>query len=201
MPSALSKITRTVQKQCTLKISVQIEGRGVHTGQPCRVVISPSESNSGFCFRRQGVKIPALAKYITKTSGAMTLTHEKISILTTEHLLAALVGLGYHHANIDVSGPELPILDGSSLPWVRLLRKAGIKESHLPVLTWKLNQTLVFRNQHSFARLTPSEQTIISCHISLGQQTQFAEFNLQKNLFETQIAPARTYVQQSIINQ
>lgn len=199
MPSCLSKIAQTHQKQQTLKRVVKLSGAGVHTGQVCTVHISPAPDDYGFCFERQGVLIPALSEYVSSAKGAMTLTRAGVSVQTVEHLLAALIGLGFHNAHIQVSGPEIPILDGSALPWMKELLRAGVQTGSSFAEAFILKAPMKFQCKNSFAYLQPAKETSIACHIRVGARSQFAKAKISPDIFRTQIAPARTYVQKQAL--
>lgn len=120
--------------QHTLRASVFFEGFGVHSGRPVSVSIHPAPPQSGICFSRKDlgggskdVLIQASHQNVVNTQLAITLGKEGVTISTVEHLLAALQGLGIDNAIIEVDGPEIPILDGSALPFFSAISAIGIE--------------------------------------------------------------------------
>ncbi len=119
-------------KQTTLKGSTSIEGTGLHTGSKVTLTFHPAPANTGFVFRRIDMagqpEIPALANYVISTDRGTTIGKDKAVVNTVEHVLAALVGLGVDNCIMDIDGPEMPILDGSSKYFVEALEKVGLEE-------------------------------------------------------------------------
>lgn len=115
-----------VHYQTTLREGFSYEGVGLHTGVPCRITVSPAPADSGLVFVAGGLEIPALAEYVVETARATVVGKEGVTISTIEHLLAALFGMGVANARIDVTGPEIPVADGSAKTWVELIARAGI---------------------------------------------------------------------------
>jgi UDP-3-O-[3-hydroxymyristoyl] N-acetylglucosamine deacetylase len=120
--------------QKTLKTEVTLNGIGLHSGQPATVVLKPAKPNQGIVFVRSDMegqpRIPAHFKNVINTQMATTLGRGQISISTVEHLLAALQGAGIDNLLVEVSGPEIPIMDGSSEPFVAAILSAGIQSQH-----------------------------------------------------------------------
>src|SRR4029079_9944897 len=119
-------------KQRTLKNTIKTTGVGLHTGARVEIVLRPAAPNAGIVFHRidleRPVAIPANALYVGETRLSSTLKHDGAAISTVEHMMSALAGLGIDNVHIDVSGPEIPIMDGSAGPFVFLLQSAGIVE-------------------------------------------------------------------------
>jgi len=116
--------------QRTLDHSIRCSGIGLHSGRKIQLVLHPAAEDTGITFVRSdlGVEIPAKAEFVTDTRLCTTIGHEKAQISTIEHLLSAFAGLGVDNARIEVSGPEVPIMDGSSAPFVFLIQCAGVRE-------------------------------------------------------------------------
>jgi UDP-3-O-[3-hydroxymyristoyl] N-acetylglucosamine deacetylase/3-hydroxyacyl-[acyl-carrier-protein] dehydratase len=119
-------------KQRTIKAPVAVSGTGLHTGERVTMTFNPAPENHGFKFRRVDLGgspiIDADVDNVTDTSRGTTLTQDGASVSTVEHVLAALVGLEFDNVLIDLDGPETPIMDGSSLPFVDALLEAGYLE-------------------------------------------------------------------------
>ena len=119
-----------VERQRSLSREVVLHGVGLHTGDVVTIRIAPAPSNHGIIFVRTdgvAVEIPAVDRFLSGSAYATTLARGDVSISTVEHLLSALCGLGIDNARISIDGPEVPILDGSSLPFVDAIREAGVR--------------------------------------------------------------------------
>lgn len=196
MHGHLSKVTQPGCSQKTLKRPVFLEGIGVHTGEFCQVTVEPAPPDTGIRFQSGVVLIDAAVGNICGTQGATTLSNQGSSIQTVEHLLAALIGLNYDNALIRVKGPEIPILDGSALPWVRLLQTAGVRNYECPRNYWALNKSVNFQDGDSLAFLEPAKKT--TWRVSLMSEMAYWAGGIQN--FITEIAPARTFVQMAALN-
>jgi UDP-3-O-[3-hydroxymyristoyl] N-acetylglucosamine deacetylase/3-hydroxyacyl-[acyl-carrier-protein] dehydratase len=128
-------------KQTTLKAPVTLNGVGLHSGAEVSLTFQPAEANHGYKFRRVDLPgqpiIEADCDLVTDTSRGTTLEKNGASISTVEHVLAALVGLEIDNVLLDVSGPEMPILDGSSKPFVEALSACGTYTSPMRPIRWK----------------------------------------------------------------
>lgn len=117
--------------QRTLRKAVKITGIGLHSGKEARLTIHPARPNSGISFRRTDIKdspeIAAHYRNVVNTQMATTLGRNSVNVSTVEHVLAALYGLGIDNARLDIDGPEIPILDGSSAQFVEGILNAGIE--------------------------------------------------------------------------
>jgi len=122
--------------QRTLQHPIRCSGIGLHSGHKVELSLRPAPENTGIVFHRmvdgQCVKIPARAEYVTDTRMCTTLGKDHVRIATVEHLLSAMAGLGIDNAVVEVGGSEVPIMDGSSAPFVFLIQCAGIQEQSAP---------------------------------------------------------------------
>ena len=116
--------------QRTLNHSIRCSGIGLHSGKKIQLVLHPADEDTGITFSRSDldITIPASSEFVTDTRLCTTIGKDGANISTVEHLLSALAGLGIDNAHIEVSGPEVPVMDGSSAPFVFLIQCAGIKE-------------------------------------------------------------------------
>lgn len=132
--SCMGEVTRVMIRQRTLKNVIRATGVGLHSGDKVLITLRPAPVNTGIIFCRTDLKhpleIPAKADKVADTTLATTLGQGDIKISTVEHLMSALAGLGIDNAYIDVNAPELPIMDGSSAPFVFLIQSAGIEEQN-----------------------------------------------------------------------
>ena len=122
----------------TIRTPVECSGVGLHSGAPVKLRILPAPAGSGVIFRRtdlDGFELEAVSRNVARVSYATSLMKKGVLISTTEHLLSALIGCGIDNAIVELDNLELPILDGSALPFVEAIRKAGIRKqrqaSHL----------------------------------------------------------------------
>jgi len=190
-------------KQKTIRTSIFIEGMGVHTGEPSSVTLRPSEPNSGIVLIHKqipdkplviGTFVPEPAMHATVLKG------EGWAVSTVEHLLSALSGLGIDNISVEISGNEVPILDGSALPFVQALKKAGIIEQAETKVFLTPVQTLKFEDQGRFIEITPAlkgQQTLtfdysVEFEHPLLQQTSLSGV-LSPQFYAKKVAPARTF--------
>lgn len=185
-----------MDKQCTLAEAVQAEGVGIHTGRTARVTVKPAEAGAGIVFHVNGRPVPALAEYVISTDRCTTLGSDGVRVMTVEHLLSALAGMGVDNAHIEVEGEEIPVLDGSALPWVERFREAGLREQEAERYSVALTRPVsVMAGDRGIWAMPHPERLLIAAahydHPLVG--TQVAWFNLDKINYLEEIAPARTF--------
>lgn len=189
------------EQQHTLAKSVQISGSGLHTGAEVMLSFHPAEADFGLAFKRTDLEnepiIPALASYVTHTQRGTTLELGHASVSTVEHVLAALTGLEIDNCLIEVNGPEMPIMDGSSLPFVECLEKAGRQALPEARRYFEVKESIRFYDEEDDVELIalPSDHFEVSVMVDYGtkvlgsQNAQLA----QLSDFKTEIAPSRTF--------
>jgi len=189
-----------MQFQQTIKRPVVCQGIGIHSGQPAQVVIKPAPANSGILFVRTDLPghpvIPARSSRVVDSSLATTLGTGQTYISTVEHLLAALAGLQIDNVRIEVSGPEVPILDGSAKPFAQLLQQAGLRTLRWPRAFFLLQRPLELQEGDKYLRVQPASDLRLTCsidfpHPSIGFQK--LTFVPRVKVFCKEIAPARTF--------
>ena len=191
----------TKKTQNTLKKEIKLNGIGLHTGSEIKLIIKPAEENSGFNFVRSDIdpneKIPALANFVTQTERGTTISKGKSEVKTIEHLLAALVGCEINNCLIDVDGPEIPIMDGSSKVFSDAIISTGIKKQKALQEVFVVEENLKIKDDSSGSEIIiiPDENFSISVMVdyrtkSLGSQN--AVLNSIDD-FNDQIAPSRTF--------
>jgi UDP-3-O-[3-hydroxymyristoyl] N-acetylglucosamine deacetylase len=120
-------------RQRTLKTAIRATGVGLHTGEKVYMTLRPAAENAGITFRRvdldQPVDIKADARLVGETMLGTTLVQDGVKVATVEHLMSALAGLGIDNLHVDLSAPEVPIMDGSAGPFIFLLQSAVSKNS------------------------------------------------------------------------
>ena len=138
------------EKQRTIKKAVSVTGKGLHTGILATVTFKPAPVNHWYKFKRVDLPnqpvIDADVDNVTDTERGTTLQQNGGKIATTEHLLAALVGLEIDNVLIEVNGPEIPIMDGSSMPFIIALEDAGIEEQDADRIYFELKDNLTYED-------------------------------------------------------
>lgn len=188
--------------QKTLKEPVTLEGVGLHTGQLTRITIKPAPENHWYKFKRTDLPdapiIPADADYVVDTSRGTTLGKNDAKVYTTEHLLAALLGLEIDNALIELEGPEIPILDGSSYEFIKAIRKVGIVEQTQYKNYWILKENITYEDPERKIEMlaVPQDEFRITVMVDYNSPllgTQHASmYNIRE--FVPEIAKSRTFV-------
>lgn len=189
-------------KQQTLKEKVTLKGIGLHTGQISEITLCPAPINHWMKFRRIDLEnkpyIPVEVQYVVDTSRGTVLENEGARVHTTEHLLSALVGLGIDNVLIELSGPEVPILDGSALPFVEAIEQAGIEEQNANKNYFIVEEAIHYTSQDrsiEIAALPLDDYRLTvmvdyNSNVIHSQHAQLHDFNLYKE----KISPCRTFV-------
>ncbi len=188
--------------QKTLAKPVVVEGVGLHTGTKCRLKIKPSNDNAGLFFTRTDLDklsvIRADVDNVIETNRGTVLEKNGMKVHTVEHILAALYALGIDNAEMELSGPEPPILDGSALPFVDAINSAGIEDLEEPKEILKIDQKIRYMDPDNDVELIilPHESFKITFFIDYGLPNfglQYSSIEDVAHEFESEIAPARTF--------
>jgi UDP-3-O-[3-hydroxymyristoyl] N-acetylglucosamine deacetylase / 3-hydroxyacyl-[acyl-carrier-protein] dehydratase len=190
------------EKQFTIKEDITIEGVGLHTGQSVRMVIKPAPENAGFSFKRidtpQQTVIEANVDFVVDTERGTKLGKDGVTVSTIEHVLAGLVGCGIDNAIIEVDGPEVPILDGSSGPIVNAIQKVGKVQQKEDKLYFVLDQNITFEDTVRKTEMlaVPSEDFRLTVMVDYNSPTIGTQHAAMYHLgeFVSEIAPCRTFV-------
>jgi len=180
----------------TLAREVCFEGTGIHSGQPGRVSISPSEPGTGLVFLKDGVRIPATVENVVSSDRRTDLGVDGVAVMTAEHILAVMVGLGVDDALVRIEGQEIPAMDGSALDFARAVSGAGLVETGGEEGVFKLREGFEFRDGASLYVLAPAENLRLSCEIRYDHPfipRQRIELSVDPASFTRELAPARTY--------
>lgn len=170
--------------ETTIQKPVSAKGIGLHHGVPVSVKILPAPAGTGIVFHRTDLKkifeIPASFRYVARVSYATSLMRQSVLISTTEHLLSALYSMGVTNAIIEIDNLEVPILDGSSLPWIQLLAEAGIKEQRRQKRYLRILREVSVEGNGKRITILPSDKFEFDCdvyfdHPMVGRQ----KFNFQ----------------------
>ena len=189
-------------KQKTLKGSFSLFGKGLHTGLNLTVTFHPALENHGYKIQRIDLPeqpvIEAIAENVVDTSRGTVVAKGDVRCSTIEHAMAALYALGIDNCLITVNGPEFPILDGSSHPYVESIHQVGIEEQNAPKDFYVIKKKIEVRDEVSGSSviILPDEQFSITAMISFDSQFINSQFATLDNMddFATDIASARTFV-------
>jgi len=189
-------------RQRTLKNVIRATGVGLHTGDKVYLTLRPASPDTGIIFRRvdlpQPVEISACPKNVGDTRLSTTLINGDVRISTVEHLLSAFAGLGIDNAYVDVSAPEVPIMDGSAGPFVFLIQSAGVEEQNRPKRFVRIKRRVVVEDGDKRAVFEPFdgfkvEFSIDFDHPAFMSRTQAASVDFSTTSFVKEVSRARTF--------
>ena len=191
----------TVLQQKTLQREVTFSGVGLFTGAPVSITILPAAPGTGILFQREDLEpqlpIPALVSAVREAPRRTQLAVGESSVQMVEHLLSALYAYQISNAIVRVSGPEIPVGDGSALPFVELIERAGICDQGVPSNPLRIQQPLYWSSGETHLVALPSETFRISytAHhpISTAFRTQYYTCEVTPEIYKAEIAPSRTY--------
>lgn len=189
-------------KQRTLKNTIRAMGVGLHTGKKVYLTLKPAEIDQGILFKRVDldpvVEIAARTENVGDTTLSTTLVKDGVRVSTVEHLLSAMAGLGIDNAIVEVSAPEVPIMDGSAGPFVFLLQSAGILEQAAPKRFLRIKHKLIVRDGDKWASIEPFEGFKVSFtldydHPVLKNSVQEATLDFSSTSYVKEVSRARTF--------
>ncbi|WP_297386705.1 UDP-3-O-acyl-N-acetylglucosamine deacetylase [Acidiferrobacter sp.] len=189
-------------KQRTLKNVIRATGVGLHTGEKVYLTLRPAPVDSGIIFRRvdmpQVVEIRACPENVSDTRLSTTLEHNGARVSTVEHLMSAFAGLGIDNAYVDLTAPEVPIMDGSAGPFVFLIQSAGVEEQSAHKRFIRLRKTIEIQDGDKWVRFEPWDGfkvsfTIDFDHPIFRNSTQVACIDFSTTSFVKEISRARTF--------
>lgn len=191
-----------MSRQRTLKTVIRATGVGLHSGEKVFLTLRPAPVDTGIVFRRTDldpvVEMPARADLVTETTLCTGLTYGAGKVMTVEHLLSAMAGLGIDNCYVELSAPEVPIMDGSAGPFVFLLQSAGIAEQDAPKRFIRIKHPVEVRDGDKIARFEPFDGfrlgfTVVFDHpaIPASQSRAQVEFSTQNYIRE--VSRARTF--------
>jgi UDP-3-O-[3-hydroxymyristoyl] N-acetylglucosamine deacetylase len=190
-------------KQRTLKNVIRATGVGLHSGEKVYMTLRPAAPDTGIVFRRvdfaEPVEVPAKALLVGDTSLCTALIQDGVRVMTIEHLLSAMAGLGIDNAYVDLSTAEVPIMDGSAGPFVFLLQSAGIEEQNAAKRFVRILRPVVVRDGDKWARFEPFDGfkvgfTIDFAHPAFANKsTSVAEIDFSTTSFVKEVSRARTF--------
>ncbi|MCX8509056.1 MAG: UDP-3-O-acyl-N-acetylglucosamine deacetylase [Rhodobacteraceae bacterium] len=195
--------------QTTIRSAATFQGVGLHTGAPVRMVVRQASAHHGIWFRRTDVigrdaMIPAIWDAVTPSRLCTVIENSSgVSVSTIEHIMAALAGCGVHNALIEINGPEVPILDGSSQPFVAAILGRGLQELNAPVVALEILAPVEVREGEAFARLEPAAALEIDFSIdftdpAIGQQHK--RLSMANGSFVRELSDCRTFCRQADVD-
>ena len=189
-------------QQRTIKNIIRATGVGVHTGQKVLMTLKPAPVDTGIVFIRVDcnpvVEVPAKADNVKDTRFCTTLVVGDVRIGTVEHLLSALAGLGIDNLYVELSAAEVPIMDGSSGPFVFLLQSAGIQLQKEPKKFIRIKQPIEVRHEDKWARLEPYDGFKVAFQIEfdhpvISSTEQYSVLDFSTTSYVKEISRARTF--------
>lgn len=200
--SARPMMQRTVVMQKTLRGPAECSGIGVHSGETVTLRLLPAPENTGIVFIRTDLKngarsIPARWDHVVETQLCTVIGNDHGGkVATIEHLMAALYAYGIDNAQIEIDGAEVPIMDGSSDPFIFLIEVAGIQEQKQARREIEILKEVQINHNGKLAMLTPSRESLFSCEIEFNRapiSRQRYDFVLSADGFKSEISRARTF--------
>ncbi|MBV9149131.1 MAG: UDP-3-O-[3-hydroxymyristoyl] N-acetylglucosamine deacetylase [Candidatus Eremiobacteraeota bacterium] len=187
---------KSLQYQATLRDALHFEGVGVHTGAPSSVDIVPASPGSGITFvLSEGTRVQASAEFVTETARATVLGRDGATVSTVEHLMAALFAMGVDNATVTVSGPEIPVMDGSAKAFAEKIAQSGVLSQN------EIRNRLVITSPHFFREddrvlvVLPASRLRVRFLADFAPPigTQFFDAEITPEIFLNEIAGARTF--------
>lgn len=185
--------------QRTLHKDYSFEGKGLHSGKFSHICLKPAAAGSGIRFVRTdlGVEIPAKAEYVSSTQRSTSLTLDGASVMTIEHVLSALTGLGVDNAIIETDAEEMPILDGSASLYVEAILQDGLEDQGVEREYLELSEAMEVEDvkSGSWLRLTPADAPSVDIEVDFGSKVlgvQKAHWDESVD-YASQIASCRTF--------
>ena len=188
-----------MNQQRTLRRPISCAGIGLHSGKKVTLSLKPAAADSGIRFRRSdlgGQEVPATVDHVGGINHATGLMRDTVRVDTVEHLLAAFVSLGVDNAVVELSSPEVPIMDGSAAPFIYLIQEAGIKPLSSPRRYLKVLRPISLSRGDKRIALYPSDHFKVTYSIAFDHpmlRHQSRTIRLTEESFVEEIAPARTF--------
>jgi len=189
-------------QQRTIKTAIRATGVGLHTGEKVYMTLRPAAVNAGITFRRvdldKPVDIKADPRLVGETMLGTTLIKDGVKVATVEHLMSALAGLGIDNLTVDLSAPEVPIMDGSAAPFVFLLQSAGIEEQQAAKRFIRIKKKIRVEDDEKWAQLTPFNGFKVNFEISFNHPifnklSRDASIDFSSTSFLKEVSRARTF--------
>lgn len=191
-----------MDRQNTVKKDASFSGIALHTGARAVLRVLPAPENTGIVFRRIDLpnkpEVRALVSNVVDVRRGTTIADGEAMVYTVEHVMATFHAFGIDNAYVEMDGPEPPIGDGSSLPYVEMVKSAGINPQNAGALYWTSDKTISFVEENGTEMiLVPSDRFRVTCFTSFGvtaMDTQFYSSDIDVDIFAREICGARTFV-------
>jgi len=189
-------------RQCTLKNVIRASGVGLHSGRKVYLSLRPAPANTGIIFRRVDlddvVEIKACPENVGDTTLSTTLSRGQVCVSTVEHLLSAMAGLGIDNAYVDVSAPEVPIMDGSAQPCVDMIQGAGIRDLAAPRKFIKITREVSVSQGDAHASLRPYDgfraaYTFVADHPVFNRYPKRVDVDFASACYVGEVSAARSF--------
>ena len=194
-------IVKTDKKQKTIAKEISLKGVGLHTGKEVNLTFKPAPENFGFAFKRVDLEgepiIEADANYVSNTQRGTCLEKNGVKIQTTEHVLAALVGMQVDNAVIELDASEPPIMDGSSKYFVEAIDKVGVVEQNAEIIEFVVKDIITYSDEESGSEITiiPSDKFCVTTLVDFGTKVLGTQNATLKDIseFKDEISDSRTF--------
>lgn len=186
-------------KQVTLARAGSLTGKGLHSGEGCRLTVRPAKAGAGLVFFKEGLRLGSLTRNevpVSQSSRCTALGEAPARILTVEHFLAAVLGLGIDNLEARVEGPELPASGGSALGFVRFLKRLGLRYQPQAKRLWRVREPIFCSEPGRAVQALPAEDLRVSYVLDYDHPAlkgQIVSFAVTPRAFERELAPARTF--------
>lgn len=185
--------------ETTLRRPAEASGVGLHSGAPAKIRLLPAPAGAGIVFVRSdldGFQVPAVWRNVARVSYATSLMHKGVLISTTEHLLSVFYSMGIDNAYVELDNLEVPILDGSGLPFVQMIEQAGVRQLRRERRYLRIRQPVSVRDGARRIEILPADGFLLTCevyfdHPLVGRQK--LELEVTPERYAREIAPARTF--------
>ena len=193
-----ARVATEAHLEHTIRAEIDLHGIGLHSGAPVSMKLIPAPAGSGIVFRRTDLdnfEISATGRNLAKVSYATSLMRQSVLISTTEHLLSALIGFGVDNVIIQIDNLEVPILDGSALPYVEAFQKVGLKQQRRKREYIRILKDVEVQDGSKFIGVYPGSGYSIDYRIDFPEPIGFGTFSgdLASGVYADLIAPARTF--------
>jgi len=188
-----------IRYQRTIKKRVSCEGIGLHTGKPAKMILNPAPAGNGVIFIRTDLgnaEVKAVAANTSATNYATELNQNGVSVKTVEHLLSSFAGLNIDNVYVELDAEEVPIMDGSAQPFVRLIADAGIQSQEILQPALKVIKPIFVREGNKQLAIWPAETTSISYFIDFNHpmlKEQSMQYQPSEDAFLREVSDARTF--------
>lgn len=195
--------------QTTMRSAVSFEGVGLHSGKPACLTLRPASAEHGIWFKRTDISlgdtlIPARWDVVEQSPLCTRIINKAgVSVSTIEHVMAALAGCGIHNALVEIDGPEVPILDGSSQPFVSGILARGVREQYAPIRALEILKPVEVRTPNGWARLDPADRLVIDFHIDFADEAigeQEMALDMANGAFVRELCDSRTFCRKADVD-